>query len=115
MILVNFTQLFSRATFFQTVSLSTVNFTSQEQTNFSNLQNASKTLAVWPLQINPMENYVQGSNLTIQLPNETTTTFTSYYVNSKPNGDYYWAGYSSNGSHFHVAKFQTGAPTVVLH
>lgn len=92
--------------FLQVLDPSSVTLTSTEQAKLSQIQSLTTTASVQHVQVNPIQNYLQGTTLQMQLPDGGgTLAFAADHVNSLPNGDYYWVGANANGSTFRMGKF----------
>jgi hypothetical protein len=61
------------------------------------------------IQLNPIQNYLEGKKLTIQLPDSgKPEIFYADYVHAKSEKDYYWIGYNEQGSLFRLFKSEKG-------
>lgn len=85
-----------------------VTLTLDEQATFLALQDTNQAIAVWHINLAPIEQFIQGNALSIQLPNVSgNLTFNGHHAWSIP-GQYYWAGANANGSSFSLGKYPTG-------
>ncbi len=100
----------------QVLNPSSVSLTSAEQAKFSQIQSLTTTASVQHVQINPIQNYLSGQSLTIQLPNSNqATVFLSDCVISKPNGEYYWTGANADGSTITLGNYNSGYLGSIFH
>lgn len=86
-------------TYISVLDLNSTTITSQEQTELTKIQQKSDIVTSWLTVINPIENHLNGEVLSITLPEGSTIyTFEADNVTSYKDGEYYWAGYNTDGS-----------------
>lgn len=76
-----------------------------EQTRWDSIMNNPYTDTIYHVIINPIEDFLSAKELEVKLPGtQTIITFEADYVKSSSEDDYYWYGYSSDGSIFEMMK-----------
>jgi hypothetical protein len=92
----------------QTVNGPSVVLNPAEQTKLGKIQSLASTASVKHISVNPIQNYLDGLTLKLDLPDEGgLLLFTSDYAHSAPNGDYYWTGANADGSDTHQQLLYT--------
>lgn len=106
----SFTEAKAQVPFIQELAAFSVVMNTDEQTKFNQIQSQPNVASVSHIALNPIQNYLQGINLTVQLPEGGgSLTFVSDYVMSlpNPNGEYHWVGANANGSTIRIGKYGT--------
>ncbi|MBX2891366.1 MAG: hypothetical protein KF734_10590 [Saprospiraceae bacterium] len=76
-----------------------VTLNGQEQTLLTQVQQRTNIVTSWLVEVNSIENSLNGNVLSITLPESSTVyTFDADVVTSVSDGEYYWAGYNADGS-----------------
>lgn len=94
--------------FIQILNPSLVIYTTAEQARYDAIDSQDSIASKWPITLNPIQNYLIGDQLTFLNPETgVPISFTADVVSTKPNGDFYWTGGSTDGSVFRYGKFGT--------
>lgn len=80
-------------------------FSPLEQSRWDAQANNPCTDTIYHVQINRLRDFLDGKELSVKLPGtQTVMTFEAEYVRPNTEDDYYWYGYSSDGSIFEIMK-----------
>jgi len=95
----------AQAMLFEMLNSSSLTLTSDETAKLAQIQSNTLTETIWHVNVNPLSNTLDASNLTTTLPGVSgSQTFTADYVFSRPNGDYYWSGANLSGGQIRIGK-----------
>ncbi len=97
------------APFIEVLPSGSVYLNADESTRLSDMKQSVNSTTLWHIRTNPIQNYLNGKQLTLQLPDEPQAiTFTADYVSSKGSNTYSWVGYSQNESICQLYKLPQG-------
>ncbi len=104
-----FKSLQAQAAFFEVLDPNLVSLSETEQSRYTALQHEASVEGYWLVNINPIENYLDGNHLSIQLPGQVAAlTFDADYVFAPDIGAYSWYGYHADGSACRIDKLEMG-------
>jgi hypothetical protein len=102
-------KLSAQVPFIEIINQGSSTLTYSELAKYNMLDQEGQNISKWVVNINPIQDYLQGNQLTIQKPEGGgSITFTAIHVSSMPNGSYYWTGVNADGSTFRLGKYPTG-------